>query len=257
MRTPLIAGNWKMNGSFEDTNVLLASIEDGLEIRAEENPDSLKQVDVLVCPPYVYLETAARAIEDTDIALGAQDVSAESPGAFTGEISAYMLKDLTCSYVIVGHSERRHLLGETDTMVGKKFKTAAEAGLKPILCVGETLEEREAGKAIDVIKRQIDAVMDIACEQCFENAVIAYEPVWAIGTGETASPEQAQEIHAEIRQMIAARSAKIADKIRILYGGSVKPENAAEIFAMQDIDGGLIGGAALKADDFLAIINAA
>jgi len=168
-----------------------------------------------------------------------------------------MLKDLTCSYVIVGHSERRQLFSETDTTVGKKFKAAAEAGLKPILCVGETLEEREAGKAVDVIKRQIDAVMDIACEKCFENAVIAYEPVWAIGTGKTATPEQAQEIHHEIREMIAARSGKIAEKLRILYGGSVKPANATEIFAMPDIDGGLIGGAALKAVDFLAIIESA
>jgi len=257
MRTPLIAGNWKMNGSFEDTNILLASIEDGLELRAEDAEKSKRKIDVLVCPPLVYLETAARAIDDSDIALGAQNLNAESHGAFTGEISAHMLKDLTCSYVIVGHSERRQLFGETDTMVGKKFKAAAQAGLKPILCVGETLEEREEGKAIDVIKRQIDAVMDIACEKCFDNAVIAYEPVWAIGTGKTASPQQAQDIHAEIRQMIAARSGKIADKLRILYGGSVKPANAAEIFAMQDIDGGLIGGASLKAEDFLAIINAA
>ena len=257
MRTPLIAGNWKMNGSFEDTNVLLASIEDGLDLRAEDSSSAEHKIDVLVCPPYVYLETAARAIEGSDILLGAQNVSAENSGAFTGEICSHMLKDLTCSYVIVGHSERRQLFGETDTMVGKKFKAAAEAGLKPILCVGESLEEREAGKAIDVIKRQIDAVMDIACEKCFENAVIAYEPVWAIGTGQTATPELAQEIHAQIRQMIAARSGKIADKIRILYGGSVKPANAADIFAMQDIDGGLIGGASLKAEDFLAIINAA
>ncbi|NNC97045.1 MAG: triose-phosphate isomerase [Gammaproteobacteria bacterium] len=262
MRKPLVAGNWKMNGSFELTNALIGSIID--QINSEDNDESGNDdaiaepnVDILVCPPYVYLETAARALENTPLKLGAQNVSSESPGAFTGEICAFMLKDLTCSYVIVGHSERRNLYAETDTIVGRKFKAAAEAGLNPILCIGESLDERAAGNAISVIKRQLDAVIDIAGINAFAKAVIAYEPVWAIGTGKTASPRQAQDIHQEIRQMLAERSGKIADDIRILYGGSVKPGNAEEIFAMPDIDGGLIGGAALNAADFVKIIESA
>ena len=261
MRIPLVAGNWKMNASFESTAELLDHILHGLQPGMDTmtlNP-ILPEVraEVLVCPPFVYLETAARAVGDSSIELGAQNMSSEKEGAFTGEISAHMLKDMTCTYVILGHSERRQLFSEKDTMIGRKFKAAAEAGLKPILCVGETLEERTAGNALSVIKRQIDAVVDIAGIEAFAHAVIAYEPVWAIGTGKTASPQQAQDIHSNIRGMIAERSGKIADELRILYGGSVKPANAKEIFAMPDIDGGLIGGAALKSSDFLAIINAA
>lgn len=263
MRRPLVAGNWKMNSSFESSNELLGEIlhliqpgQDTMGFNVNElelNAD----VETLVCPPFVYLESVARALEGSSLALGAQNVSAEAKGAHTGEISAFMLKDLTCEYVIVGHSERRQLYAEADTVVGRKFKAAAEIGLKPILCVGETLEERNAGKAEKVIQRQIDAVADIAGINAFAQAVIAYEPVWAIGTGKTATPLQAQDIHSKIRQMLAARSDKIAQQIRIIYGGSVKPANAREIFAMQDIDGGLIGGASLVADDFIDIIRSA
>lgn len=252
-RKPLVAGNWKMNGTFEEANQLLVSIADQLAEHADEELNT----DVLVCPPYVYLEASSRILSDTPVLLGAQDVCTELKGAYTGEISACMLKDLTCNYVLVGHSERRSIYNESDTTVGHKYDAAAKSGLSPILCVGETLDERASGKANDVIKRQLDAVIDIAGINSFAHGVIAYEPVWAIGTGKTASPQQAQDIHAYIREMIALRSGKIADEIRILYGGSVKPANAADLFSMQDIDGGLIGGASLKADDFIAIVNAA
>jgi len=252
-RKPLVAGNWKMNGSFEDTNELLVSVADKqLELAEHEF-----ETEILVCPPYVYLEAASRLLSDTSINLGAQDVCTELRGAYTGEISASMLKDLTCTYTIVGHSERRSIYGETDTTIGHKFDAAAKCGLSPILCLGESLQERLDGKALDVIKRQLDAVVDIAGVNGFAHAVIAYEPVWAIGTGKTATPQQAQDIHKNIREMIAQRSGKIAEGIRILYGGSVKPNNALELFSMPDIDGGLIGGASLKADDFMAIIEAA
>jgi len=252
-RKPLVAGNWKMNGTFEEANELLVGISD----QYTESADEGINCDVLVCPPFVYLETSSRILSDTPILLGAQNVCTELKGAYTGEISACMLKDLTCNYALVGHSERRSLYNESDTTVGHKFDAAAKSGLSPVLCVGETLDQRASGKAHDVIKRQIDAVIDIAGVNSFAHAVVAYEPVWAIGTGKTATPQQAQDIHAYIREMIAQRSVKIADEIRILYGGSVKPKNAAELFSMQDIDGGLIGGASLKAEDFIAIINAA
>lgn len=251
-RKPLVAGNWKMNGTFEDANHLLVGIAEQLS-----ESDNEQNSDVLVCPPYVYLETCSRIISDTPVFLGAQDVCTELKGAYTGEISAAMLKDLACNFVIVGHSERRSIYAESDTTIGHKFDAAAKSGLNPILCLGESLDERVSGKANKVIKRQLDAVIDIAGINSFAHAVIAYEPVWAIGTGKTATPQQAQDIHAYIREMIAQRSGKIADGIRILYGGSVKPTNADELFAMQDIDGGLIGGASLKADDFVAIVNAA
>jgi len=253
LRKPLVAGNWKMNGSFEDTNELLIGIADNLI----EHSESELNTEILICPPYVYLETASRLLSDTQMILGSQNVCTELKGAYTGEISSSMLKDLTCTYSIVGHSERRNIYGESDTTVGHKFDAAAKCGLNPILCLGESLEERLDNKAISVIKRQLDAVVDIAGVNAFAHAVIAYEPVWAIGTGKTATPQQAQDIHKNIREMIAQRSGKIADEIRILYGGSVKPNNAAEIFSMPDIDGGLIGGASLNADDFTAIIKAA
>jgi triosephosphate isomerase len=200
---------------------------------------------------------AARVIKSSAIALGAQSVCAEGVGAFTGEVSASMLKDVGCTYVIVGHSERRAIYREDDALVARKFIAAQSQGLIPILCVGETLEERERGETTRVVSRQLGAVLDVAGAQSLANAVVAYEPVWAIGTGKTATPEQAQDVHAHIRAEIGRSDAKIAAALRILYGGSVKAANAREIFAMADVDGGLIGGASLKADEFLKICAAA
>ena len=213
--------------------------------------------DVAVCPPFVYLWEIARLLKGSAIALGAQNVGAEAQGAFTGEVSAAMLKDVGCTLVIVGHSERRHLYGEDDALVARKFVAAQGAGLTPILCVGETLEERERGATREVVVRQIESVLGVAGAAAFERAVVAYEPVWAIGTGKTASPEQAQEVHALIRDRIGARDARIAAALRVLYGGSVKAANAAELFAMPDVDGGLVGGASLKAEEFVRICAAA
>lgn len=211
----------------------------------------------VVCPPFVYLQEVARLLRDSAFSLGAQDVCADAQGAFTGEVSAAMLKDVGCEYVIVGHSERRMLYRESDQLVARKFAAALARTLKPILCVGEQLAEREAGRTQDVVARQLDVVLELCGAGALEHAVIAYEPVWAIGTGRNASPEQAQEVHAFIRERIGARDARIAAATRILYGGSVKAGNAAELFAMPDVDGGLIGGASLKADEFLAILAAA
>lgn len=249
MRTPLVAGNWKMNGSRESVAALTADVAAGAA--------QLSDVEVLVCPPYVYIPQVAEAIGDAPVALGAQDVYLEADGAYTGEISGSMLVDCGCRYVIVGHSERRALLGETDGIVTRKFLAAQKNGLTPILCVGETLDERQNDSTLTVIAAQFNAVVEAAGIEAFANAVVAYEPVWAIGTGETATPEQAQEVHAALRAMAAKRSAKIAADLRLLYGGSMKPSNAAELLAMSDIDGGLIGGASLNADDFLAICRAA
>jgi len=211
----------------------------------------------VLCPPFVYLQEVARLLRDTAFSLGAQDVCADAQGAFTGEVSAAMLKDVGCEYVIVGHSERRVLYRESDQLVARKFAAALARALKPILCVGEQLAEREAGRTQDVIARQLDVVLELCGAGALEPAVIAYEPVWAIGTGRNATPQQAQEVHAFIRERIGARDARIAAATRILYGGSVKAGNAAELFAMPDVDGGLIGGASLKADEFLAILAAA
>lgn len=249
MRTPLVAGNWKMNGNRESAAELLKALVRGLEdgVRAE----------VLVCPPFVHLADAQRALRGSDVKLGAQSLCAEESGAFTGEISAEMLQDFDCAYVIVGHSERRALYGEDDALVARKFMAALKAGLSPVLCVGETLEEREKGVTNEVIRRQLTAVLAAAGIEAFANAVVAYEPVWAIGTGKTASPDQAQAVHREIRDILAAENATIADSVRILYGGSVKASNAQELFAMPDIDGGLVGGASLDSEQFLAIIRAA
>jgi triosephosphate isomerase len=245
----MIAGNWKMHGSLAASKALVAAI--GASMRGP-------QPRVLVCPPYVYLHSAANWVSGTPIALGAQDLSAQSgTGAFTGEISGAMLKDIGCRYVIVGHSERRTLYGEDDALVAAKFQAAQTQGLIPILCVGETLEQREQGKTQSVVARQVQAVLDAAGIQAFSQAVIAYEPIWAIGTGLTASPEQAQEVHAMIRAKIAALDATIAAGITVLYGGSVKGANAGELLAMEDIDGGLVGGASLNAEEFLAICRAA
>ena len=213
--------------------------------------------EVLLCPPFVYLADLARALKDSGVSLGAQDLCAEDNGAYTGEVSGPMLKDFDCRYVIVGHSERRALYVENDALVARKFMAAQKAGLNPILCVGETLAEREAGETSVVVSRQLKAVLDAAGIAAFGKAVIAYEPVWAIGTGRTAQSDQAQEVHALIRRMLAAQDAKIAGDVRLLYGGSVKAANAAELFRMPDIDGGLVGGASLDAGEFLAICAAA
>lgn len=216
----------------------------------------LTRAKVVVCPPYLYIPLAMELLRGTSILLGGQDVWVESEGAFTGDVSAAMLADFGCSWVIVGHSERRSLHAEDDYLVAKKAMAAQMAGLVPIICVGETLDEREEGRTKAVIARQLDAVLETVGIQMFASAVIAYEPVWAIGTGRTATPQQAQEIHEYIRQRIAINNADIASSLRILYGGSVKPKNAAELFNQPDIDGGLIGGASLNGIDFIEICRA-
>ena len=215
------------------------------------------RADCAVCPPFVYLQEVGRELRESAIGLGAQDLCADTQGAFTGEISAAMLKDVGCTYVIVGHSERRLLYREADQVIARKFAAAHAKALVPILCVGEQLADREAGRTHEVISRQLDVVLELCGAEVLGQAVVAYEPVWAIGTGRNASPEQAQDVHAFIRARIAARDARIAAATRILYGGSVKASNAAELFAMPDVDGGLIGGASLKAEEFLAILASA
>ena len=249
MRRPLIAGNWKMHGSRAENAELVEALLLGLPAQTP--------VEIVVCPPFVYLWEVGRLVKASNIALGAQSVCAEQVGAFTGEASASMLRDIGCKYVIVGHSERRAIYKEDDALVARKFLAAQSQGLIPILCVGETLEERERGQTMQVVSRQLTAVLDLAGAVALRAAVIAYEPVWAIGTGKNATPEQAQEVHAHIRTAVAARDAKIAADVRILYGGSVKAANARELFAMPDVDGGLVGGASLKADEFLKICAAA
>lgn len=215
------------------------------------------EAQVAVCVPHPYLAQAQQMLAATPVAWGAQNVSEHASGAYTGEVSAAMLGDFGCRYVIVGHSERRALFGETSAVVAQKFAAAQAGGLVPILCVGETLAERESGSTLSVVAEQLDAVLAVVGVAAFAAAVVAYEPVWAIGTGRTASPEQAQEVHAAIRARLAGRDACVAAGLQILYGGSVKPQNAAELFAMADIDGGLIGGASLVIDDFLAICRSA
>ncbi len=249
MRTPLVAGNWKMHGSRAENTSLVESLLDLLK------PDS--KAEVLLCPPFVYLWETGRLLKDTEVALGAQSLCAEAIGAFTGEVSGAMLRDVGCGYVLVGHSERRQLYGENDALVARKFVAAQGQSLLPVLCVGETLEERESGRTNEVVARQLDAVLSVSGVASLAQAVIAYEPVWAIGTGRTASPEQAQEVHAMIRDRVAALDGTIARSVRILYGGSVKASNARELFAMADIDGGLVGGASLKAEEFAQICAAA
>ena len=211
---------------------------------------------IAVFPPSVYLGTVGALLEGTHVALGAQNVSEQVSGAFTGEVAAAMLKDVGCQYVIVGHSERRHIYGETDAVVAEKYARAYEEGLTPVVCVGERLSEREAGLTKEVVVRQLDAVIVRAGLDAVAAGVIAYEPVWAIGTGKTAKPEQVQEVHAFIRSRVAADSPEVAEKVRILYGGSVNASNAADLFAMSDVDGGLVGGASLRADEFLRICEA-
>lgn len=237
MRSRLVAGNWKMHGSRAANAALLDAVA-----RAAQG-----QAACAVCVPYPYLQQASERLAGTPVALGAQNVSEHAQGAYTGEVSAAMLAEFACKYVIVGHSERRQLFRESDEQVAAKFAAARKAGLAPILCVGETLQEREAGRTEEVVGRQLQAVLKV---DGFGNAVLAYEPVWAIGTGRNATPEQAQAVHAFLRRKLPAETP-------ILYGGSVKPANAASLFAMPDIDGGLIGGASLVADDFIAILRAA
>ena len=249
MRDFLVAGNWKMNGSTASNQELVAGI-----VAGAPQSDSAK---LLICPPFPYLAAVAKQISGSRVLLGAQNVSEHESGAFTGEVAPAMLRDIGCEYVIVGHSERRALYGETSFAVAAKFKAALDAGLKPILCVGETLEQREGGGTESVVEVQLGAVIDKVGIAGFKSAVVAYEPVWAIGTGVTASPEQAQDVHRYIRGVMAGHDAEVAESTQILYGGSMKGENAAGLLAMPDIDGGLIGGASLKAGDFLAIAEAA
>jgi triosephosphate isomerase len=249
--TKLIAGNWKMNGSLTANEALLRALVSGL-------PQALP-CDVAVCIPATYFaqfqSLAAVTPALSAVALGAQDVSSHSAGAFTGEISAAMLKDFACRYAIVGHSERRQYHGETDALVAAKAQQALAVGITPIVCVGETLAEREAGKTTEVVKRQLAAVIH-ANGHCISEIVLAYEPVWAIGTGKTASPEEAQAVHAVLRAQLAAAT-EHASRVKIIYGGSMNAANASTLLAQPDIDGGLIGGASLKAADFLSIISAA
>ena len=249
MRKPIIAGNWKMNGSRSSIKELLEGIKAGM--------GDVKSAEVVVCAPAIYLADVSEQLSGSKVAWGGQNLSTEAKGAFTGEISADMLLDFKSEYVIVGHSERRTLYGDTDQLVAEKFEVARKAGLKPILCIGESLEERESGVTTDVCARQINAVIERSGIEALADGVIAYEPIWAIGTGVTATPEQAQETHAAIRKLIADKDAAVAEKVRIQYGGSMNASNAVELLAMDDIDGGLIGGASLKAEDFLAICKAA
>ncbi|HLU07560.1 MAG TPA: triose-phosphate isomerase [Woeseiaceae bacterium] len=249
MRKYLVAGNWKMNGGTAANSELCGLIAAGA-------PAS-RNIELLVCPPFPYLEATKRMLEGSSVTLGAQNVSQYAAGAYTGEVSAGMLRDVGCKYVIVGHSERRAMMHETSDIVAEKFKAVLGEQLTPILCVGETLEERTSGRMEEVVGTQLRAVLDAAGIGAFGSAVIAYEPVWAIGTGQTASPEQAQEVHGYIRNILAGQDVDIADAVQILYGGSVKGDNATGLFSMPDIDGGLIGGASLKAAEFLAIAEAA
>ena len=248
-RRPLVAGNWKMNGSCAESATLVSAIKQGMSTGAK--------AEAAVCPPFILVPLVAELLAGSPIAWGGQNLSVHKSGAYTGEVSGPMLKDYGCSYVIVGHSERRAYYSEDDTLVADKYAAAQAAGLIPILCVGETLQEREASHTETVVARQLDAVINKHGIGSFKNAVIAYEPVWAIGTGKTATPQQAQEVHRFIRGRLAARDKAVADNVRILYGGSMKGSNAKELLAQPDIDGGLIGGASLQAEEFLTICRAA
>lgn len=250
MRRPLVMGNWKLNGTKESVEALLT----GILPAAEATKDS---VSVAVCAPDIFIDQVSRKLTDTPIAWGAENNDVHTSGAYTGETSPVMLKEFGCEYVLVGHSERRQYHGETDASCAQKYALLQENGLVPVLCIGETLEERESGRTNDVIRTQMQPVLEDLGVETLKNAVIAYEPVWAIGTGKTASPEQAQEIHAFIRQTLANKyGAEVANDTSILYGGSCKPSNAKELFANPDVDGGLIGGASLNAEDFHGIIAA-
>jgi len=247
MRRTLVAANWKMNGNKSSNEALLEAFKKGFDGSA----------DTAIFPPALYISQLAESLKGTDIAFGVQNSYFEEKGAFTGELSLSMIKESGCKYVLIGHSERRELFGETNDLVAKKVEAALAADLIPMLCIGETLDQRESGVTEKVCKEQIDAVLSKVGIAAFEKIVIAYEPVWAIGTGKTASPEQAQDVHAFIRQLLAAEDASVAAKTRILYGGSVKAASAEALFGQPDIDGGLVGGASLMADEFVAICNAA
>ena len=249
MRKNIVAGNWKMNKNFEEAEELIDNI-----MTALEDKELPKNTLMILCPPFPYLEMCSEYSDDSYFAVGAQNVNENDKGAYTGEVSAEMLRSLEVDYCIVGHSERRAYYGETDAIVARKVDQLLKNDIRPIVCCGEVLEEREAGKQFDVVRRQItDGLFHLSAEQ-FGHVVIAYEPVWAIGTGKTATPQQAQEIHAFIRGLIAEKYGKaVADETSILYGGSCKPSNAKELFANPDVDGGLIGGASLKAEDFMGI----
>lgn len=248
MRRSLIVGNWKMNGAQGDAKALAQANINGLE---------KKDVDVAVCPPFVYLSQLNDLLQGHQLELGAQNVADQKSGAYTGEVSSEMLKEVGCKYAIVGHSERREYYGDSNESVAARYSQALSSDIIPILCVGETLEQREQDQTFQVIEEQLNAVLELAGVDSFKNAAIAYEPVWAIGTGKTASPEQAEEVHQFIRQRIAEKNAAIAEDLRIIYGGSVKPGNAKDLFSMPNIDGALIGGASLIADDFISIYQAA
>jgi len=250
MRKPFIAGNWKMNTNRQSSVALAKAVAAGVT-------DLAGRMTVAVCPPFVYLQGVAEAIQGTSVAVGSQDVYREADGAFTGEISTAMLKDVGCTYVLCGHSERRHVIGETDELINKKVKATLAGGLLPIFCVGELLSERDANQTEAVVDRQLKAGLSGVSPAQMALVTIAYEPVWAIGTGRTATPQQAQEVHAFIRKRLAALyDKKVADQTRIQYGGSVKPDNAKELMGQADVDGLLVGGASLKAGDFLGIIKA-
>ena len=247
MRQVMVAGNWKMNGSRDSVKQLIQGIKAGSNgVNAE----------IVVCPSYIFIPDVTAAIAGSAIKLGAQNMCEQDSGAFTGEVAGPMLQDFGVEYVIIGHSERRSLYGETDLVTAVKFAAVLKHGLKPIFCIGETLAERESGVTEQVLARQLDAILEASGVASLANAVLAYEPVWAIGTGKTATPQQAQDVHAFIRNKIAGLDKGIAAGLRILYGGSMNPANAAELIAQADIDGGLIGGASLKADDFLTICKA-
>jgi triosephosphate isomerase len=251
MRKSFIAGNWKMNTDVHSSVKLAEGVVSGCKDVAGS------KVDVAVCPPFVYLQQVGKALQSSHIALGSQDIYFEQKGAFTGEISAAMLKDVGCAYALCGHSERRHVIGETDELINKKVHAAILGGLLPILCVGELLDERKANKTDEVVTRQMKKGLAGLIAEKMSAVTIAYEPVWAIGTGLTATPQQAQEVHALIRKLVAQMyDRKIADAIRIQYGGSVKPDNAGELMSQEDVDGLLVGGASLKAEDFVAIVKA-
>jgi triosephosphate isomerase len=246
MRRNIVAGNWKMNGTIASANELLNKIKQGTA--------EFSNVEIVVLPPFPFLEQTAKLLKGTKITWGAQNLSDKPSGAYTGEVSASMLKEFGCKYVLVGHSERRQYYGESDKLIAAKFNMAIDNGLIPILCIGETLQERQQGLTLQVIDEQLLAIIESLDNFAkMEKAVIAYEPVWAIGTGMTATPEQAEEVHAYIRKSLGKRDQTVAENLSLLYGGSVKPDNAKAIFSMADIDGGLIGGASLNADDFLTI----
>lgn len=249
MRQVLVAGNWKMNGSRESIRSLLDGVKAGM--------GEVNSAEVAVCAPAIYIPLVEELLGGSAVSWGGEDLSVHESGAYTGEIAASMLNDFHCKYVIIGHSERRTYHNESDELVADKYEAAMNAGLVPIFCIGETLDEREQGITNEVVARQVDAVINKLGVAALARGVIAYEPVWAIGTGKTATPEQAQEVHAFIRSRIAASDAAVAEGVQILYGGSMNAGNASDLLAQSDIDGGLIGGASLKADDFLAIAKAA